>query len=312
MFGRWKRLNSIAIAATTSFALILPAFANEVNSTAVAPNYFNNQDSIPLFVPPPTNKALTPRVDTVPQLDPVSPATGGTCVAQLGPLINGLIGQYPDRWGILVEPLNNRTPLYSHNADKYFIPASNVKIFTTAAALQRLDPQTRIKSELLGDWVTATNTHSLNDHAQTLFSYMGGAMATKSAIAQLGVDPASFRLADGSGLSRSNVATPRALVETLRAMYSAPGNEVFHASLPIAGVRGTLRNRMKATPAEGNVYAKTGTLQGVRALSGYINNPEYGVLVFSILANNSSQPGTSLVKSIDAIVLQLSTIQNCN
>jgi D-alanyl-D-alanine carboxypeptidase/D-alanyl-D-alanine-endopeptidase (penicillin-binding protein 4) len=299
------RLNAIAIAATTSLALISPGWANEVNSTAVAPNYFNNQDSIPLFVPPPENNRPLP-LETVPA------ATGGSCVAQLGPRINQLIGKYPTRWGILVEPLNNRTPLYSHNADKYFIPASNVKIFTTAAALQRLDPQTRIKSESLEDWVNVTNTRSHNGYAQTLFSYMGGAMATKSAIAQLGVDPASFRLADGSGLSRSNVATPRALVETLRAMYSAPGNEVFHASLPVAGVRGTLRNRMKATAAEGNVYAKTGTLQGVRALSGYINNPEYGVLVFSILANNSSQSGTSLVKSIDAIVLQLSTIQNCN
>ena len=308
MFGIRQWLKPIAIAATTSLNLISisPSWADGINSTAVAPiNYFNSQESIPLFVPPPATNPSLP-------LKEAPAASGGACVAQLEPLINSLIGQYPGRWGILVEPINSRTPLYSHNADKYFIPASNVKIFTTAAALQRLDPQTRIKSESLDDWVNATNTHSLNDHAQTLFSYMGGAMATKSAIAQLGVDPASFRLADGSGLSRSNVATPRALVETLRAMYSAPGNEVFHASLPVAGVRGTLRNRMKATTAQGNVYAKTGTLQGVRTLSGYINNPEFGVLVFSILANNSSQSGNYLVKSIDSIVLQLSTIQSCN
>ena len=307
MLGTRKGLKPIAIAAAASMTLVLPSFANEVNSTAVAPNYFQEQESIRIFVPLPENNSPLPS-----RTMPVAPTgTVGACAAQLSPTINAIMGQFPNRWGILVEPLNSHTALYSHNADKYFIPASNVKIFTTAAALQRLNPQTRIKSQSLEDWVTVTNTRSHNGYAQTLFTYIGGAPAAQSAIAQLGVDPRSFRLVDGSGLSRNNVATPRALVETLRAMYSAPGSEVFHASLPVAGMSGTLRNRMKATPAQGSVFAKTGTLQGVRTLSGYINHPQYGVLVFSILANNSSQSGNYLVKSIDNIVLQLSTMQYC-
>ncbi|MGL5032485.1 MAG: D-alanyl-D-alanine carboxypeptidase, partial [Microcystaceae cyanobacterium] len=131
-------------------------------------------------------------------------------------------------------------------------------------------------------------------------------------LAQLGVNPSSFRIADGSGLSRSNVSTPRALVDTLRAMYSSPQGQLFVASLPVAGMNGTLTRRMRSTPAEGNVYAKTGTLTGVRALSGYINNPTYGTLVFSILANDSSRSGDAMVRGIDQVVVQMNTMGRCN
>jgi D-alanyl-D-alanine carboxypeptidase/D-alanyl-D-alanine-endopeptidase (penicillin-binding protein 4) len=69
---------------------------------------------------------------------------------------------------------------------------------------------------------------------------------------------------------------------------------------------------MRQTPAQGIVSAKTGTLRGVRALSGYINHPTYGVLVFSMLVNDSSKSGTTLVKQIDQVVLQLSMMNQCN
>ncbi len=60
------------------------------------------------------------------------------------------------------------------------------------------------------------------------------------------------------------------------------------------------------------VHAKTGTLRGVRALSGYMDHPEYGVLVFSILVNQPNQPGSSLVRAIDEIVLRLNMINSCD
>ncbi|HAC65752.1 MAG TPA: peptidase S13, partial [Cyanothece sp. UBA12306] len=142
--------------------------------------------------------------------------------------------------------------------------------------------------------------------------HIGGPQAAKSALARIGVDPKGFRLADGSGLSRRNAATPKSLVTTLRVMYYAPGKDMFYASLPVAGRSGTLRNRMKNTPAQGTVLAKTGTLRGVRALSGYIKHPNFGMVLFSILANNPHQSGSSLVRSIDKIVLQISTIKPCN
>jgi D-alanyl-D-alanine carboxypeptidase/D-alanyl-D-alanine-endopeptidase (penicillin-binding protein 4) len=201
--------------------------------------------------------------------------------------------------------------IYHYNADRYLIPASNMKIITTAAALQRLDPEAPIRSTSVRNWVTITNQRSNNAYADTLLRYIGGPGAAKTALAQMGVNPGWIRQADGSGVSRHNIATPRAFVEILRAMYYSPKREVFHASLPIAGMSGTLRHRMRATPAQGTVYAKTGTLQGVRALSGYIHHPHYGILVFSIITNNPRQSGKALVKAIDQIVLQLSLVTPC-
>lgn len=297
--SRW--LTPLAALAVTGTAWATPTLANEAN-LATTSDYFQGRESIQLYVPPPEPES------------PGSSTPGGTsgCTAILDPSINRILGSARDRWGILVESLQDRRTFYSHNADKYFIPASNNKLFTTAAALQRLDPNASIRSTSLKSWISVTNQRSDNHYADTLLRFIGGPNAAKTALAQLGVNPNSFRLADGSGLSRNNVTTPRALVETLRAMYFSPDKEVFHASLPVAGVSGTLRNRMRQTPAQGTVYAKTGTLRGVRALSGYLYHPQLDVLVFSILANNPSQSGTALVKAIDQIVLKLSTLPDCD
>ncbi len=292
-------LNPLAIVAATSIVWTIPTLANEAN-LATKSDYFQGRESIELYVPPPeTGNFQNPR------------GSNGVCPA-LEPAIDRLISKNPSKWGILVESLQDRRMLYSHNADKYFIPASNNKIFTTAAALQRLSPEASIRSTSLRNWILITNQKSNNNYADTLMRYIGGPGAAKAALTKLGVDPKSFRLADGSGLSRQNIATPRALVETLRAIYFAPGKEIFYASLPVAGVSGTLKNRMRQTAAEGMVYAKTGTLTGVRALSGYMYHSVYGMLVFSMIGNNQSQSGDSLVKIIDNIVLQLRTLPACD
>lgn len=283
-------LTPLAVLALASPILPHPAAANEGNATT-RPDFSSRPESIQILVPPPENNA--------------NPAPA--CSANVKEAIDSIISRRPNNWGVLVESLSDRSVLYSHNADKYFIPASNTKIFTTAAALQRMSPDAPIRSTSVRNWVTVVNRNSNNQYAEVLLRQIGGAQAAKSALANLGIDPKSYRLADGSGLSRQNAATPRALVETLRAMYYAPGNTVFQASLPVAGVSGTLRNRMRQTPVQGIVYAKTGTLTGVRALSGYMNHPQYGLLVFSILANDSQQPGTTLVKTIDRIVVQVNS-----
>jgi D-alanyl-D-alanine carboxypeptidase/D-alanyl-D-alanine-endopeptidase (penicillin-binding protein 4) len=297
----WR--NSLAMLTVASLTWATPIIANEITPRTTSA-FSGGNGSIEIYVPSPENEDENNTIYD-------NGVTGNTCPTALDSVINRIIGNQPGRWGILVESLTDRNLIYSHNADKYFIPASNVKIFTTAATLQRLNPETSIRSKSVRDWITVTNLRSNNNYAETLFRYIGGAPAAKAALSQLGIDPKSYRLADGSGLSRRNVATPRALVETLRAMYFAPGNDLFHASLPIAGMSGTLRNRMRQTPAQGRVHAKTGTLQGVRALSGYLDHPQYGTLVFSIIANNPSQSGTALVRAIDSIVLQLSRLTPC-
>jgi D-alanyl-D-alanine carboxypeptidase/D-alanyl-D-alanine-endopeptidase (penicillin-binding protein 4) len=219
----------------------------------------------------------------------------------IGANIDKIISQAPNQWGILIESLDRQTVIYSHNADRYFIPASNTKLFTTAAALQVMNPETTIQKKSLRDWVNITNQRSNNFYAETLFRFIGGSKNVTS----------GFRLADGSGLSRHNTATPRSIVEILRVMYYSPNRDTFYASLPVAGISGTLRNRMRQTAATGTVYAKTGTLTGVRALSGYLEHPNQGQMLFSIIVNNQRVSGQSLVKAIDTIVLQMTQSRSC-
>lgn len=101
---------------------------------------------------------------------------------------------------------------------------------------------------------------------------------------KLGLDTSRYRLADGSGLSLYNYISPEVLVKLLRYAWKKPAiYEHLLPSLPIAGVDGTLRGRMKGTAAEGNVQAKTGTVTGISALAGYLTATNGHRLCFSIV-----------------------------
>jgi D-alanyl-D-alanine carboxypeptidase/D-alanyl-D-alanine-endopeptidase (penicillin-binding protein 4) len=245
--------------------------------------------------------------------DPQSDVSG-ICSNYIEPVIGNIIerpGLDRGKWAILVQSLTGKN-IYSLNPDSYMVPASNMKLLVTAAALQKLNPDGLIRSTSIGDWIKVTNLRSDNAYANVLLSYLGGSQSVQQALTSLGVDTNGYRLRDGSGLSRNNLATPRTLVSTLQAMSEAQGNEVFFASLPVAGISGTLRNRLRQTKAQGTVRAKTGTLRGVRALSGYIDNSEYGPLVFSIIINQpTNQPIAPVVAAIDEIVLRLSELVEC-
>ena len=100
------------------------------------------------------------------------------------------------------------------------------------------------------------------------------------------VPPDEAVIRDGSGLSRYDYVSPRALVRILDAMRASPSFADYYDALPIAGVDGTIRGRMKGTPAENNVHAKTGSVALARSLSGYVTTADHHMLIFSILANN--------------------------
>ncbi|MBJ7459275.1 MAG: D-alanyl-D-alanine carboxypeptidase/D-alanyl-D-alanine-endopeptidase [Thermoleophilaceae bacterium] len=93
------------------------------------------------------------------------------------------------------------------------------------------------------------------------------------------------RLADGSGLSRSDNAAPREVVDLLRGVHKTVAFTDFKASLPIAGVDGTLASRMRRGSAYRNCFAKTGTLSNVSTLSGYCTTAGGDLVAFSILQN---------------------------
>ena len=123
-----------------------------------------------------------------------------------------------------------------------------------------------------------------------------------------GVPPGALIQRDGSGLTRYDFVTPDALVTILTHVYQdARLRGPFEASLPIAGRDGTLANRMKGTPAEGNARAKTGSMTAVRGTSGYVTSADGEPLVFSILANNYDSPASTITAAEDAIIVRLAT-----
>jgi D-alanyl-D-alanine carboxypeptidase/D-alanyl-D-alanine-endopeptidase (penicillin-binding protein 4) len=122
-----------------------------------------------------------------------------------------------------------------------------------------------------------------------------------------GVQPDGFLIRDGSGLSDNDLLTPETIVRVLDRIQRDTAFAAFYNSLPIAGVDGTLDKRMKGTPAEGNVRAKTGTLAKARNLSGYVTTADGERLIFSVLANNTTTPGSMVTSVADQIGAALAT-----
>ncbi|MBX5469966.1 MAG: D-alanyl-D-alanine carboxypeptidase/D-alanyl-D-alanine-endopeptidase [Thermoleophilaceae bacterium] len=143
--------------------------------------------------------------------------------------------------------------------------------------------------------VRLTNKPSDNFFAETLLKDLAsrkgargttaaGARAARSFARTLGL---SARLVDGSGLSRADRASPRAVVGLLDRMRSRPEFDALYDSLPIAGRDGTLRDRMRRGAARGRCRAKTGTLHDVSALSGFCSARGGDLVVFSFLMNRT-------------------------
>ena len=117
-----------------------------------------------------------------------------------------------------------------------------------------------------------------------------------------GVQPDGFVIRDGSGLSDQDLLTPETIVRVLDRIQRDTAFATFYNSMPIAGVDGTIEKRMKGTPAEGNVRAKTGTLSKARSLSGYVTTADGERLIFSVLANNTTTtPGSKVTGVADQI-----------
>jgi len=160
--------------------------------------------------------------------------------------------------------------------------------FANAIAVRRSPP--------LDDLVTFINYRSHNLSAELAFRTIGrtvGGAGTFAAGAravarflrdQVGLPPGSFRVTDGSGLSLLDQATPRSLVRLLAWMRRAPEGRAFYQSLPVVGEG--IRSRMLGTAAVGRLRAKTGTMNGVSALSGYVSAAGGEELVFSLLVND--------------------------
>jgi D-alanyl-D-alanine carboxypeptidase/D-alanyl-D-alanine-endopeptidase (penicillin-binding protein 4) len=161
---------------------------------------------------------------------------------------------------------------------------------------------------------------SQNLYAETLLKSLGasagagtadaGRSAAVSVVREWGVTPADLVMADGSGLSRYNLATPEAIVTILTHVDRDDRLRTpFEAALPVAGRDGTLAQRMRGTVAEGNARAKTGSFSNARALSGYVRTADDEPLVFSIIVNNFGTTPTVVEQTMDWIVVRLASFR---
>lgn len=141
------------------------------------------------------------------------------------------------------------------------------------------------------------NKSSQNLYAENVFRTLGfekfglgsagnGRAVSFPLFALWGVDTSMMRMADGSGLSRKNLVTPTDVVSVLAGMYNDDGFESYYETFPIAGIDGSLKNRMKGTKAEGNIRAKTGMIDFVRTLSGYVTSRDGEMFAFSMMVNH--------------------------
>src|SRR2546427_96914 len=363
-------------------------------------------------------------------------AASRKAAAKFGTRAEALLGAMPaskGQWGLLIMDAESGETLYEQNADKYFVPASNMKLFSTALALAKLGPDFRfhttletpgtissegvlsgdlvlvgrgehagnpvqaavtpatpdfmvenevttsagdVKSDLtltrepgsnlvvvkgtlpaksaprklvlaieepaqhaaatlkrlleergvkvagvararhdhaepggdpvvlaehvsvpLGDALKLINKISQNLHTEMLLrtvARQSGPWATPDELmkvpadfyAAVGIAPGDVIQTDASGLSRHDLVTPRAIVTLLAFAQKQPWFGPYYASLPVAGVDGTLEDRMKNTPAAGRIHAKTGSIEHVRTLSGFAETPSGRRVIFSFLSNN--------------------------
>jgi D-alanyl-D-alanine carboxypeptidase/D-alanyl-D-alanine-endopeptidase (penicillin-binding protein 4) len=168
-------------------------------------------------------------------------------------------------------------------------------------AAQTLKPSQNLYTEL----ILRTLGRSPGERKQT--DEQAGLEIVKSFLRQAGINPDGVVLSDGSGLSRNDMVTASASLQLLTYMSRHRYADVFRDALPIAGVDGTLRNRMKGTAAAGNVRAKTGSLSSVASLSGYVTSAAGERLAFSMMLNNYPDAGAVRKDSIDAIAVLLAS-----
>lgn len=162
---------------------------------------------------------------------------------------------------------------------------------------------TSLPSPPLARLVSTMNRESINIVAELLFrgaargadkQTLGSAENASAAlnefmVRQVGAAPDAVSVTDGSGLSVLDRVTPRSLVQLLAHAHRAPWGSAFHASLPVAGESELLRHRMRATPAQGNLHAKTGTTNEVIGLSGYVTAENGEILAFAFLYNGKDR-----------------------
>ncbi len=172
-----------------------------------------------------------------------------------------------------------------------------------------------VRSAPLGEVLQRMLKQSDNQVAETLLRTLGtlsgdgsadaGLEVVESTLEGWGIEPGGFSLADGSGMSRYNEIAPSALVRLLRRVSQLSDAGAFIDALPVSSVDGTLSRRFLSTAASRTVRAKTGSLSGVRALAGFVEDGDHETLVFALMLAGYDAPGDVATALEDLLVEQL-------
>jgi serine-type D-Ala-D-Ala carboxypeptidase/endopeptidase (penicillin-binding protein 4) len=222
--------------------------------------------------------------------------------------------------------------LYFVSALRHALVADGIDVHGPAVDIDDLDnppthnataPLITYQSPPLSELATTMMKLSQNLYAETLLKTIGidsndhptgtgqaGIAVVRSVVEGWNIDPAGLIQADGSGLSRYNYITPETMVAILTHINRDERlKSAFEATLPVAGRDGTLENRMKGTPADGNARVKTGSLTNVRAMAGYVKNADGDTLAFVLFANNYENSSNLIMAAFDSIVERLAAFR---
>lgn len=169
-------------------------------------------------------------------------------------------------------------------------------------------------SPTLSSIIYYTNLNSVNLFAEHLLCELGGGstysgtFAVQDFWAGQGVDTEGMYVNDGSGLSRSTVATPKQFAEVLKYMTTSSNYNSLWKSLPVAGQSGSLRSMCVGTSAEGNARAKSGYMTRVRSYAGYVDTQSGEQIAFAMISNNFNCSATSMRKLMETIIVALADL----
>lgn len=282
----------------SAYAAPVSALSLNENIVWVVTRPGDNNNALVELDPPSTAIPLTSTVKVV-------GGSGGRILARYngaGIQVSGTIGAQsgPRRYGLVV----HEPPVFAAGALLASLEQVGVKVDGTVrpgVAPANAVAIAELHSLPLANIVSYMNRESINHFAELLFrdaAHESGKQGTarngletlrEFLVAKTGARRDDIRVADGSGLSEADSLTARTMVQLLSYAHHAPWGSTFHASLPVAGESELLRRRMRATPAQGNLHAKTGTTNSVISLAGYVTALNGEVLAFAFIYNGADR-----------------------
>ncbi|MET3036946.1 D-alanyl-D-alanine carboxypeptidase/D-alanyl-D-alanine-endopeptidase [Chryseobacterium sp. NRRL B-14859] len=236
----------------------------------------------------------------------------------VSPYVNQMVyAEKYDGEGILTTKLPD-APAYLANSFRTTLVKSGIPVTgKVTPKMTDATPENRkmlaaYKSPTLGDIIYYTNQHSDNSLAEALLKTVGfqkmgdqtsesGRMVVTGHLREVGFDMNGLNYMDGSGLSRSNNVTPISQVKFLTSLMDEKYYKSYLTSLPVGGQSGTLK-RMFLGEGNGQVFAKTGTLNKVKTLAGYLKTNSGKTLVFSLMVNNYAGSVDMVKKRMEKIL----------